>query len=133
MVVIVMAGCAALHDRPPEESLRPKVEQLVALKTAGRWDQVYGLYDSGFRKAISREAFLAGPKDVKFDACRIGEIVVAPDGKTAVATVENDVTVMGFHLKGIIQKQQWIREDGKWRLQVDPYSNPITGSKQKAP
>jgi len=117
-MVLFIIGCSALAPAP-EQVLKTRISELAQAKVKGDWGKVYDYYSSGFKSKIKKEEFLRGHK-VAFNSFTIGKINLAEDNQTADVQVKYDAVVNGYDLSGMPENQHWIKEDGKWVLDVKP-------------
>ena len=130
VAVILTTGCASFPQQRPEESLRKRVDALMQAKIEERWDAVYNLYDSSFRKTTPKEKFVYSTRNMRFKNFSIEEIEILPSGQEAKVKVRSDISVQGFDFKGVPEAQHWIREKGKWLLKVKTQQHPFAPKKK---
>lgn len=124
-------SCASLSLGNPEQALRGRVEKLMQAKVEGKWDQVYELYDENFREHTPRDTFIRIPGRIDFKDYAIERIDLHPSGKSADVVVRVDFLSKGFEFKGGKSKQHWVKEWGRWHLEVVPNQTPFSPSPQK--
>ena len=84
LVFILAIGCASFPQKiSKEESLRKRVNALIQAKIDGRWDIVYDLYDSSYKKTLSREQFANRLRTMQFKNFSIETIEILPSGREA--------------------------------------------------
>lgn len=130
VAVILTTGCASFPQQKPEESLKKRVDILMQAKIDGRWDTVYDLYDSSFRKTTHKEKFVYGTKNMHFKNYSIEEIKILPSGKEADVKIKSEISVQGFDFKGVPETQHWIKEKGKWFMKVRSQKHPFVPKKK---
>ena len=121
-----ISSCASftLGNKDPEAMVRKNIIALMKVKIDGDWAKVYDFFDSNFKKQIKRKAFDHGNKAI-FKSYHIEYIKVDPSGEWVDALVKQDMIVRSYNLKGVPEKQHWIKEKGKWVLVVKPAGNFI--------
>lgn len=117
-LMLTLGGCATLHP-DPAQSLQKQISQLAEAKIDKDWARVYDFFCSGFKKQIKKEDFLKSSK-VTFKSYTVEKFDLAPSNDTADVTVKYDTVVMGYDLSGMKEYQHWIKENGKWVLDVKP-------------
>jgi hypothetical protein len=131
LIFILAIGCASLPQKiSKEEALRNRVNALMQAKIDGKWDIVYDLYDSSYRKTLSREQFASRSRAMLFKNFSIETIEILPSGTEAKVKVRTDISMKGFDFKGAPENQNWIEENGKWFMKVKPQINPFAPRKK---
>ena len=119
LTFFVISGCAHIFkDTKSEESLRERVQKEWTAKKAGEWGTVYDLASKGFKNQVSRDKFIQRA-NLNVEGFSVEEIEVDSEQGKAWAKVTFDILQMGFPLKGLTLKEEWIWEDGEWRLNLD--------------
>jgi len=116
-MILFIIGCSA--PATPEQVLETTISELAQAKVKGDWGKVYDYFSSGYKSKVKKENFLKGGK-VAFKAFTIAKINLAEDNQTADAQVKYEAVVNGYDLSGMQENQHWIKEDGKWVLDVKP-------------
>lgn len=123
--LLLAGGCAHLFEKPKTaDALRARVAQEWNAKKAGDWGTVYDLTCKAYKSQVKREDYIKGA-NLNVKAFTIKEVVVDSAQSTGTATVSFDVEQMGFPFKGITLKEDWVWEDGEWRLSLNPKSTPF--------
>jgi hypothetical protein len=130
VLLILLTGCAALPHPSPEESLRARVEGLMQAKVDGKWDVVYGFFESSFRKTMSKEKYSNVPRGISFENFTIETIEILSSGKEATVNVKSDISMQGFTFKGAPEKQRWVKEGRQWFLKAKPRTHPFAPQKK---
>lgn len=115
VLFLILASCAHMAVRDEVVPLEKRVAAFWEAKAQGEWEKVYGFLCDDYRTQTSREDFVrsAGLRILSF---KVEAIDLQEGGKKAVVTVSFDTTAMGFKLKGIKIKDEWINEDNVWRI-----------------
>lgn len=115
-----LSGCATMQltEADPVDAVRKRATAMMEAKTNDKWDEVYEFYDSRYKARTSKEQFLKKRHSAGFITYSIGEVAVSPSGTEADVEVKVDLLVMGFILKDAPRTQHWIKEKGKWYLEV---------------
>ena len=117
-VVLLIGGCAHFIARPgAEAALRDLVSKEWQAKIDKEWGVVYDLASPEFRKSVKRDRFLQGCR-LDVTSFTITMLEISPDKKRAVVTVRFDSQHMGSLLKGMVLKEAWLFEDGRWYLDL---------------
>ena len=131
LVFILAIGCASFPQKiSKEESLRKRVNALIQAKIDRRWDIVYDLYDSSYKKTLSREQFANRLRTMQFKNFSIETIEILPSGREAEVKLKVDISMKGFDFKDAPEKQHWIEEKGNWFMKVMPQINPFAPKKK---
>lgn len=126
LTFFVIFGCA---HRPgnrtsEEKTLRDKVTQEWEAKVHGEWGTVYELTTREFKNSVTRDAFVSG-KNLRIENFSIQEITVDSAQEKAVVQVSFDINHMGIPFKGASTREEWMREEGEWRLNLKPRRTPF--------
>lgn len=131
--LLLLTGCAHLFgNAKTPESLRAKVEQEWSAKKASDWGGVYDLTCQAYKSQVKRDQYIKGA-NLNVQAFTVKEVVVDSAQGKGTATVSFDVEQMGFPFKGITLKEDWVWEDGDWRLNLNPRSTPFDTDKGPFP
>ena len=77
------------------------------------WGTVYDLLTEASKSAIKRDNFIRHA-NVEVLNFTIKDIQIAPDGKTATATIDYTAFQMGYQLPAKTT-EEWMLENGQWR------------------
>ncbi|MGB6100895.1 MAG: nuclear transport factor 2 family protein [Comamonas sp.] len=116
LLLLGLAGCAALQPATPEEAVTARAEQRWKALIAHDWDAAYQFLTPAFRATMNSERwayrFVGVPKWLEApvqsakcedDKCTVVvRIVVDYPTKANTKTLHTDVT------------ETWLREDGQW-------------------
>jgi hypothetical protein len=125
---VVVATVGACAPKPTEEGLRKRVEAAWNAKVRGDWAAVYEMCSDNFKQHTDKGRFAsaANLKVKRFEIDKV-EMDASADPARAKVTIKAEMNPMGFELKGVRITEDWIFEDGEWRLDINPKRNPITG------
>ena len=125
ILILVIAGCAHFLKSPKNEKfLQKKVQKEWEAKMEKDWGAVYDLTCNEFKAKVKREKFIQGA-NLNVENFSIEKIEIDPENGKAWATIRFDINQMGFPFKGITLKEEWIWEEGEWRLNLKPKSTPF--------
>ena len=125
LIVFVVSGCAHLPgNRKSEKSLRERVTQEWEAKINGDWGIVYDLTTKEFKSKVKRDKYIGG-KSLAVVSYEINEITMDPEQGKASVQVGFDINYRGNPFKGARTKEEWIWEDGKWRLNLKQKISPF--------
>lgn len=131
--LLLITGCAHLFGKPKTaDSLRARVEQEWNAKKAGEWGAVYDLTCKAYKTQVDRDQYIKGA-NLNVQAFTVKDVVVDSAQGKGTATVSFDVEQMGFPFKGITLKEDWVWEDGDWRLSLNPKRTPFDTEKAPPP
>jgi hypothetical protein len=117
ILLMLTSGCSLyLMKANSEEALKQRAQRVWEAKMKGDWGTVYDMADSKFRQGTSREQFMTGSKLV-VKGFTITEAKVSADSKEGIVTVKFKTMVMTYNLEPIL-KENWVFEDGAWRLKL---------------
>lgn len=105
-------------------ALEKRIEARMKAVVEGDWGAVYPFLDPEYRKAVTKEAFLQQPRNVKVEDYRIESMEVAPAGDSADARLRLTIKVQGFQFPNAPQNEQWVKESGEWFLKQEPKKAP---------
>ncbi|MBI5557279.1 MAG: hypothetical protein HY885_06540 [Deltaproteobacteria bacterium] len=131
LIITLLPGCATLQLAAgnPEEALRARVTELSQAKTEDDWGKVYDLYDAKYRAQISRDDFIRRKHSISFITSTIDQVKILPSGTEAEVMVKYDVLMMGFVFKDSPTMQYWVKEKGKWYIQMKEGEHPFAPAK----
>jgi hypothetical protein len=125
VMILVVSGCAHLPgNRKSEATLRDRVTQEWEAKINGDWGIVYDLTTKEFKSKVKRDKYIGG-KSLEVTSYEINEITIDPEQGKAWVKVGFDIKHMGKSFKGARTKEDWIWEDGKWRLNLKQKISPF--------
>ena len=125
LLSLFIVGCAHLPGKTKsEESLRKKVNQEWVAKVNGDWGTVYDLATKEFKQKVERDKFLRGA-NLKVVSFSVKELTIDKAQGKAQVLVSFDINQMRLTFKGATLKEEWIWEDGEWRLNLNPNSSPF--------
>ena len=119
--ILAFAGCAHLATAPAkgsEEALRQKVVMEWEAKVRKDWGVVYDLAVDAYKEKVDRNALIRYA-NVNVQEFSIKEIKITEPGRKALAVVDYRINQMGFDFK-ITSKEEWLWENGGWRLNLTP-------------
>ena len=100
------------------DTLRKKVQLAWDAKVGNNWGAVYDLSVKAFKDAIPRDNFIRRC-NLLVGEFSIKNVEIVEPGKKALATIKYQTNQMGF-VFDMTAKEEWIWEDGKWRLNLSP-------------
>jgi len=125
LMLFVISGCAHLPgNRKSEKTLRDRVTQEWEAKVNDDWGIVYDLTTKEFKSKMKRDKFVGG-SNIEVASYVIEEIEIASAQEKAWAHVGFDIMYMGMPFKGAKTKEEWLWEDGEWRLNLNPKMTPF--------
>jgi hypothetical protein len=125
LMLFIVSSCAHLPGaRKSEKGLRQRVVKEWEAKLNDDWGTVYDLTAKRFKNAMKREKFVGGTT-IEVERYVIQGIEIDPAQEKAWAQVMFDIRHMGLSFKGAKTKEEWIWEDGNWRLNLDPHMSPF--------
>ena len=95
--------------------LENRVGAFWEAKVQGEWEKAYDFLCDDYRTQIPRKDFVRSA-NLRILSFKIEAIELQDGDKKAVVIVSFDTTNMGFELKGIKIKDEWINEDDLWRI-----------------
>jgi hypothetical protein len=129
----LMTSCAHLPgEGESEDSLRQKVNQEWEAKVKGDWGAVYDLTTAEFKQKVERDKFIQGAT-LKVTGYSIKEVRGdLAQGKASVI-VTFDLVQLGMTLKGTNLTEEWVWQDGEWRVIINRQTSPFGTKEQAAP
>jgi hypothetical protein len=125
MSLLLLGGCAhLLGNAKTADALRARVEQEWNAKKAGEWGTVYDLTCKAYKSQVNRDHYIKGA-NLSVEGFTVKDVAIDSAQGKGTATVSFDVVQMGFPFKGILLKEDWIWEDGDWRLNLNPKRTPF--------
>ena len=120
LIVVLLAGCAALSPQMKQETLEERVKNYMQAQIDGKWDQAYSFFDASSREGESRENYVHQTRELSYKGFTIEEITVLPSGDQATVKVRIDLSFMGYVFPRAPQTQNWAKENGGWFLKWTP-------------
>lgn len=114
LFTVASVAPATAADTP--KALEKRVTDYMTALIAKNWDMMYGFHDMEFRKAVSKESFLARARNVDVKEFRIADTAVAKDGQSAEVKMMWVIQFQGYTFKDAPKNQQWVLENGDWFL-----------------
>jgi len=125
LISFLFSGCAHLFGKAKsEQALRGKVTQEWEAKQRGDWGVVYDLTTKEFKRKITRDKFVGGT-NLQIESYAVNEIIIDSDQGKASVQVGFDINYMGKAFKGARTTEEWIWEDGEWRLNLKSRKTPF--------
>jgi len=125
--LLLTAGCASLHPKPPQKALTERVQRLWEAKVAKDWTTVYRMTDAKYRKTVSLAKYLDKGKTIP-TSFSIRRIEMAEDRQSALVVTVFEGILMG-QLRKVSVGERWVYEDGQWWLKL---SDPVNIFEQPA-
>jgi len=122
LVVILLAGCAALSPLNTKQTLEERVKIFMQAQIDGKWDHAYSFFDSSSREKVSKENYLRADRKLSYKGFAIEEITLLPSGDQATVKVRIDLSFMGYVFPRAPQTQNWVKENGEWFLKSETQS-----------
>ena len=119
LVFSAFNACSHLKESPVNgDSLKEAVTRVWEAKVQRDWGTVYSLTVDEYKKKKTRDDFIRRCNIIvkEFD---IKEIRVVEPDKKARVEVEYKVQTQAF-LMDMISKEEWLRENGSWHLNLLP-------------
>lgn len=111
-MAVLLAGCAALDPRPPEEVLKERVQQRWDAMVKSDFKAAYQYLSPGSRAVMTPEAYASGLKAGFWKAATVDRVVCEkPDVCDALLTIEYEFR--GSRIKTPL-KETWIKEGSSW-------------------
>lgn len=130
-VCVFLSACAALSLRTPtEESLRETAEKVWTFKTKRQFGPVYDHANEEYKSYVDREAFIRR-SNLRYTAYSIESIEIVEPGK-AFVSIQFVVSFQGADFAGKMT-EEWLWEQGGWRINMMPYLNTPFGTLIKKP
>ena len=121
-VLLMFVACAHLSTgSKSEDALRQRVHTEWEAKVKKDWGTVYDLSVAEFKTKVDRNTFIQ-MANVNIEEFSIKEVKILEPGKKATAVVNYKTTHMQFKFN-MTANEEWVWEDGAWRLNL----MPITG------
>ena len=122
LIVILLAGCAALSSFVAGEPIEERVKQYMQAQIDGKWGRAYSFLDSSSRETMPQERYVNRTGKLSYKGFAIEEITVLPSGDQATVKVKIDISFMGYDFKKAPQTQTWVKEKGEWVVKLQPQS-----------
>jgi len=125
-MILYLSACAHLvKSAPTEENLRKAVTDLWNAKKDFEWGYVYDHSVNEYKKHMERKRFIRRA-NLTIRDFEIESVKLTGEGKAEVR-VKHVVIVMGLEMT-TTSTQEWLWEDGEWRLNLMPSLNSPFGS-----
>jgi hypothetical protein len=132
-VFSLITACAHLPGKGKnEESLRQRVKQEWDAKMKGDWSAVYDLTTAEFKQKVERDKFIQGAT-LKVTGYSVKEVRGDTAQGKATVIVTFDLVQSGMTFKGANRTEEWVWQDGEWRLIISPKTTPFGTKEQAAP
>lgn len=118
-LLLILGSCIHMPVQNEVVPLEKRVAVFWEAKVQGEWEKAYDFLCDDYRAQTPREVFVRSA-DLRILSFKVEAIDLQEGGKKAVVTVSFDTTAMGFELKGIKIKDEWINEDNVWRICSKP-------------
>lgn len=115
VLFLILASCAHMAVRDEVVPLEKRVAAFWEAKVQGEWEKAYDFLCDDYRAQTPRKVFVRSAS-LRILSFKVEAIDLQEGGKKAVVTVSFDTTAMGFELKGIKIKDEWINEDKVWHI-----------------
>ena len=116
---LVLISCAQMEVRNGAVPLEKRAAAFWEAKAAGNWEKAYSFFCSAYRAKTTMKDF-ARSANLRILSFKVDAIDLQEGDKKAVVTVSFDTAAMGFDLKGIKIKEEWVYEDHTWRACPGP-------------
>jgi len=113
VLFLILASCTHMAVRDEVISLENRVGAFWEAKVQGEWGKAYDFLCDDYRAQTPRKDF-GRSANLRILSFKIEAIELQDGDKKAIVTVSFDTTSMGFELKGIKIKDEWINEDDLW-------------------
>jgi hypothetical protein len=113
MLLCCCAACATA-SKATESQLAHSAQLLMEARARGDWGAYYDQTSRSFQATMTREAFLALPRQVNIQN---PEVIAVSSGESGqgLVDVRYDIVVMGFVFSGKQERLEWLWEQGQWR------------------
>ena len=112
VMVVLLAGCAALDPRPPEEVLKERVQQRWDAMVKSDFRAAYQYLSPGSRAVMTPEGYASSLKAGFWKAATVDRVICEkPDVCDALVTIEYEFR--GSRIKTPL-KETWIKEGSSW-------------------
>jgi hypothetical protein len=101
-----------------EDSLRKQVRLAWDAKVRNDWGALYDVCATAFRNEFPRDNFVRRC-NLQVEEFSIKEIEMVKPGEKALATINYKANQMGF-VFDMTAEEEWILEEGIWRLNLSP-------------
>ena len=115
LILLVLSSCVHMAVRDGAGSIEKQVTAFWAAKVQGEWGKAYTFLCNDARAQTSEADFIRSA-GLRISTFTVGAIDREAEGKKAVVTVSFNAVAMGFELKGVTVKDEWIYEDGAWNI-----------------
>ncbi len=132
LILLITSGCALMHEKQnsQEEMLTKRVNLAWQAKLDNTFSNVYDMTIAAFKAEVSKEKFLRGA-NVTVSAYSVKKIELTDSKEKATVTINYTITPIGQKFN-LTSKEEWLLEDGEWRLNLLPALRPPLPGMSKA-
>lgn len=126
--IVIQLGCVkpVVSEQTPSEVLQQRAQSYWTQIENADYENLYNDYLSEeTREWMYYKSYVAKIARLPYKNLRVEKVAIARDGLSAIVQVRFDVSYMQNELKGMILKQSWQWEAGKWVLVLDQRSTPF--------
>ena len=113
VLFLILASCSHMAARDEVIPLENRVGAFWEAKVQGEWEKAYDFLCDDYRAQTPRKDFVRSA-NLRILSFKIEAIELQDGDKKAVVTVNFDTTSMGFELKGIKIKDEWIANNNNY-------------------
>lgn len=107
-----------------------RTEKLDDLKYSKKYDFYNDFLENKKKKIISKSDFY-NKFNIKLKSPKISKIDYYNNGKSAVVHYKAGVTVGKYFMDNVILKLDWVFEEGRWKISLNPPKNIFFPKKHK--
>ncbi len=115
-VLFMTGGCQSFLFQPisAEEAIENRVVEMMSARVNGDWGRVYKYLCPEYKNAVSKESFMAKPRNMLFRNFNVESVEMDSSAEKATVIVSYDMTVMSYEVPDQRETQKWIRKGGNW-------------------
>ncbi|MCP3882620.1 MAG: nuclear transport factor 2 family protein [Sulfitobacter sp.] len=119
LALFMPTACATMDNSPAQiEQLTEQVNLVWEAKTRMQWGIVWDNTVQAYQQRLTRDQFVS-KANVKVMDYTIDDVTIDANNATAIVKMAYTINVRGAALPAKFQ-EQWIRENGAWRLNLLP-------------
>ncbi len=110
----------------PGEAVKKRAKAYWVAIEVGKFQEAYeNMLCNETKESLSMRDFIARMARVPYSNIEVLESALSPDGKRAEVQLRFDVSMMGHEMTGMKMRQEWMFENGQWRLRLDLTRTPF--------
>jgi hypothetical protein len=114
LLLLILISCTHMVLDEPVP-IKRRVAAFWEAKVQRDWARAYDFLCNAYKAQTTKEDYISSA-DLRVLSFKIEAIDLHKGGKKAIVTVSFDTIVMGFEFKRVKIKDEWINEDGAWRI-----------------